>query len=82
MESTAIRLVSLKTVQNWECRDPRTGRDYAKEILRYQIADFSKWKHHDSLETAFARLLEDLKAEKLIDLDAPTPSARRQKKPR
>jgi hypothetical protein len=27
------------------------------------IGDFSKWKQHDAYQTAFARLLRDLKAE-------------------
>jgi uncharacterized protein YjbI with pentapeptide repeats len=56
-----IRLVSLKAIQTWDCRDPRTGRDYAKEILKYHVSDFSNWKDHDAFEAAFARLIRDLK---------------------
>jgi hypothetical protein len=36
----------------------------AAEIRQYFTPDFSNWKDHNSFETAFARLLEALKAEK------------------
>jgi hypothetical protein len=58
-----IRLVAMEAVQAWECVDPRTGQDYAEEVLKYHIPDFSNWKDHDAFEAAFARLLRDLKAE-------------------
>ncbi|MBV8382055.1 MAG: toll/interleukin-1 receptor domain-containing protein [Planctomycetaceae bacterium] len=58
-----IRLVSMEAIQGWQCVDPRTGQDYAEEVLRYHIPDFSRWKDHDTFEAAFARLLRDLKAE-------------------
>jgi hypothetical protein len=41
----------------------RTGNDSAKEIREYFIPDFSNWKDHDSYQTAFGRLVSDLKAE-------------------
>jgi hypothetical protein len=56
-----IRLVSLKAIQEWDCRDPRTGRDYAKEILKYHVLDFTKWKSHDAFEAAFTRLIDAVK---------------------
>jgi hypothetical protein len=58
-----IRLVSMEAIQGWQCVDPRTGQDYAEEVLKYHIPDFSHWKDHDTFEAAFARLLRDLKAE-------------------
>jgi TIR domain-containing protein len=58
-----IRLVGMEVVQAWECVDRRTGQDYAEEVLRYHIPDFSNWKDHDSFESGFAKLLRDLKAE-------------------
>jgi hypothetical protein len=57
-----IRLVGLGAIQSWDCRAPRTGRDYAKEILKYHVSDFTKWKDHDAFEAAFARLIKDLEA--------------------
>jgi hypothetical protein len=56
-----VRLVSLKAIQEWDCRDPRTGRDYAKEILRYHVLDFTEWKSHDAFEVAFRRLIDAVK---------------------
>jgi len=57
-----VRLVSMKTLQMWECINPDTGEDLALEVRKYQIPDFSQWTEHDAFETAFARLLEDLRA--------------------
>jgi uncharacterized protein YjbI with pentapeptide repeats len=61
-----IRLVSLRAIQQWDCRDPKTGRDYAKEILKYHILDFTKWKEHDAFEKGFAQLIDALKADESI----------------
>ena len=36
--------------------------DSAREIREYFIPDFSNWKDHDSYQTAFQRLVKDLKA--------------------
>jgi hypothetical protein len=58
-----IRLVGMEVVQAWECVDRRTGQDYAEEVLRYHIPDFTNWKDHDAFEASFARLLRDLKAD-------------------
>lgn len=58
-----VRLVDMKTLKSWECIDPDTGEDLALEVRRYFIPDFSNWKDHDSFETAFTRLLKDLRAE-------------------
>ena len=38
-------------------------RDSAHGIREYFIPDFSNWKDHDSYQSAFDRLLNDLKAE-------------------
>ena len=62
-----IRLVSMATIKEWSFIDPQTDTDLAAEINRYFIPDFSNWKDHDAFEEAFARLLDDLKAE-----DGPT----------
>ncbi len=57
-----IRLCSMKAIQEWECFDADIGKDLAVEVREYQIPDFSGWKDHDALETAFAGLLKDLRA--------------------
>jgi hypothetical protein len=52
----------LEALRDWEQIDS-TGQDMAEEIREYFIPDFSNWKDHDSYQTAFQRLVKDLKAE-------------------
>jgi len=49
-------------VKEWECFDADRGKDSAREVREYFIPDFSNWKDHDSYQTAFQRLVRDLKA--------------------
>jgi hypothetical protein len=58
-----VRLVGFERLRDWECFDGDTGKDSAREIREYFIPDFSNWKNHDSYQTAFQRLLTDLKLE-------------------
>jgi uncharacterized protein YjbI with pentapeptide repeats len=58
-----VRLVGFERLRDWECFDGDTGKDSAREIREYFIPDFSNWKDHDSYQTAFQRLVSDLKAE-------------------
>ena len=58
-----IRLVSYKTIKEWECFDADTKKDLATEIREYHIPDFSDWKNHNAYAKGFERLLRDLKAE-------------------
>jgi hypothetical protein len=56
-----IRLVPFEVIRDWECFDADSGKDLGAEIREYFIPDFSNWKDHDAFETAFGRLLSDLK---------------------
>jgi hypothetical protein len=58
-----IRLVNMKTIQEWECFDADRGTDLATEIREYFIPDFSHWREPDAFRTAFDRLVSDLRAE-------------------
>jgi len=58
-----FRLVGFERLRDWECFDGDRGKDSAREIREYFIPDFSNWKDHDSYQTAFQRLVSDLKAE-------------------
>jgi hypothetical protein len=49
--------------RQWKLFDADIGMDSAREIREYFIPDFSRWKEHDSYQTAFQRLVSDLKAE-------------------
>lgn len=58
-----IGLVDYTTLQEWECFDADFGQDLAVEVRQYFIPDFTNWKDHDAFESAFARLLKDLRAD-------------------
>jgi uncharacterized protein YjbI with pentapeptide repeats len=58
-----VRLVDFETLRDWECFDADTGKDSAREIREYFIPDLSNWQDHASYQTAFHRLVRDLKAE-------------------
>ena len=58
-----IRLVPFEKIKTWKCLDADTGKDMAREIREYFIPDFTNWRGHDSFETGFKRLLDDLKAD-------------------
>jgi hypothetical protein len=57
-----ITLVPFEAIKQWKLFDADIGIDSAREIREYFIPDFSKWKNHDSYQTAFQRLVKDLKA--------------------
>jgi hypothetical protein len=59
-----VRLMDYKSLEQWESFYADLAEDVAEEIREYFIPDFSNWKDHDAFETAFARLLKDLKSEK------------------
>ncbi len=58
-----MRLTDIETMRAWECFDADSGKDFATELRKYFIPEFSHWKEHDPFEAAFARLLKDLRAE-------------------
>lgn len=57
-----VRLVNFETLRDWQCFDADSGKDLAVELREYFIPDFSNWKHHDSFEIGFERLLKDLRS--------------------
>jgi hypothetical protein len=57
-----IALVPFEAIKRWKLFDADIGIDSAREIREYFIPDFSNWKDHDSYQTAFQRLVKDLKA--------------------
>ena len=61
-----VRLVDMETIRAWECFDADSGKDLATELREYFIPDFSDWKNHDAFESAFARLLQDLRADERV----------------
>ena len=61
-----VRLVDMETIRAWECFDADSGKDLATELREYFIPDFSDWKNHDAFESAFARLLQDLRTDERV----------------
>ena len=57
-----ITLVPFEAIKQWKLFDADIGMDSAREIREYFIPDFSNWKDHDSYQTAFQRLVKDLKS--------------------
>ncbi len=57
-----ITLVPFEGIKQWKLFDADIGIDSAREIREYFIPNFSNWKDHDSYQTAFQRLVKDLKA--------------------
>jgi TIR domain/Pentapeptide repeats (8 copies) len=75
-----IGLVSRKAILSWSAFDSDSGKDIGKVVREYHIPDFSKWKDHDAFESAFAGLLDDLKAENPAGTFAVAPNAIRRRK--
>src|SRR5215469_7417849 len=57
-----ITLAPFDEVKQWKLFDADTGIDSAREIREYFIPDFSNWKDHGSYQSAFQRLMRDLKS--------------------
>jgi hypothetical protein len=57
-----ITLVPYDRIREWKLFDADTGIDSAREIREYFVPDFGRSKNHDSYQTAFEKLLRDLKA--------------------
>ncbi len=58
-----IRIVGFKSVKEWERFISKSTKNLGVDIGAYFVPDFSGWKDHNSFETAWARLLKDLRAE-------------------
>ena len=59
-----ISLEPFDMIRNWECFDSDTGTDSAREIREYFIPVFSNWHEEHEYDTAFARLVSDLRRNK------------------
>ena len=57
-----IRLLDFASLEDWECFDADSAKDLAVELREYLISDFSDWRENWKFESAFSRLLEDLRA--------------------
>ena len=63
-----IRLTDFETLRDWTCFDADIGKDLTVVVREYFIHDFSNRKNHDTFESAFARLKNDLEAENSTSL--------------
>lgn len=62
-----VRLVDFDTLGEWECFDADSGKDLAIEVREYFIPNFASWKDLDSFDSAFSRLLNDLRTDSITD---------------
>jgi hypothetical protein len=56
-----IALVPIDVIQAWECFDPDSGIDIAKELRSYHIPDFSNWSDPEEFERQVAKVIRALK---------------------
>jgi hypothetical protein len=57
-----LRLTEFEKIKAWQLPDS-SGEDLAEEVRKFYVPNFANWKDHDSFEKAFARLINDLRAE-------------------
>ncbi|HZT28445.1 MAG TPA: toll/interleukin-1 receptor domain-containing protein [Bryobacteraceae bacterium] len=57
-----LSLVPFDELRDWSCFDADTGKDSAREIREYLIADFSGWTDHTVYKQQFRKLLRDLRS--------------------
>jgi uncharacterized protein YjbI with pentapeptide repeats len=55
-----ISLVSFEELRQWQCFDADTGKDSAREIREYLVADFSQWNDYRLYKRQFAKLMRSL----------------------
>lgn len=55
-----LSLVPYAALREWQCFDPDTGLDSAREIRAYYIPDFSGWADASTYQWQFSRLLQGL----------------------
>lgn len=55
-----VALVGLDEIRNWECVDPDTGIDIARELRSYHISDFSDWTNSASFQEQLVKVVQAL----------------------
>lgn len=55
-----VALVGIEEIGNWECVDPDTGIDIARELRSYHIPNFSDWRNPASFDTQLAKVVKAL----------------------
>jgi hypothetical protein len=58
-----ISLCPFEAIREWECFDPDTGKDSAREIREYHIPVFADWNNRHPYQIAFEQLLRDLQGQ-------------------
>ena len=55
-----ISLVPIDVIRVWECIDPDSGVDIARELRSYHIPDFSNWSDPEEFERETAKVVKAL----------------------
>ena len=57
-----IALVPIDVIKTWECVDPDSGVDMARELRSYHIPDFSSWSNAEEFERQLTKVVKALRA--------------------
>jgi len=55
-----IALVPIDVIKAWECVDPDSGVDMARELRSYHIPDFSNWSNAEEFESQLTKVVKAL----------------------
>lgn len=59
-----VALVGIDEIRDWECVDPDTGIDIARELRSYHIPDFSDWTNPASFDKQLAKVVKALEGDR------------------
>lgn len=64
-----VSLVSIDAIRQWECVDPDSGIDFARELRSYHIPDFSKWSDPAEFEKQVTKVINALRASDTVSTE-------------
>lgn len=56
-----VALIPIDLIRSWECFDPDSGIDIARELRSYHIPDFSNWSDPAEFERQVAKVVKALR---------------------
>ncbi len=60
-----VSLAPIDVIRKWECIDPDSGIDIARELRSYHIPDFSNWSNPEQFERQIAKVIRGLRVDTL-----------------
>jgi hypothetical protein len=56
-----VAIVPIEEIRKWECVDPDSGTDIARELRSYHIPDFSRWSNLAEFEKQVVKVVDALR---------------------